>query len=78
MCSTWVSGIWLPTSSGRLPGTGKHPVDLGQALPDWSGAYLLMTLARHDPDRIRALDPPTWSKWAPAIVGAWVSRRMTA
>jgi hypothetical protein len=32
-----------------------------------------MTLARHDPDRIPALDPPTWSKWAPAIVGAWVS-----
>ena len=52
---------------------GRHPVDLGQALPDWSGAYLLMTLASHDPDRIRTLDPPTWSKWAPAIVGAWVS-----
>ena len=52
---------------------GRHPVDFGEALPDWSGAYLLMTLARHDPDRIRALDPPTWSKWAPAIVGAWVS-----
>ncbi len=32
-----------------------------------------MTLASHDPDRIRALHPPTWSKWAPAIVGAWVS-----
>jgi hypothetical protein len=52
---------------------GIHPVETHMALPDWSGAYLLMTLARHDPGRIRALDPPTWHKWAPAIVGAWVS-----
>ena len=52
---------------------GRHQIETHLALPDWSGAYLLMTLARHDPGRIRALDPPTWKKWAPAIVGAWVS-----
>ena len=43
----------------------------GAALPDWSGAYLLTTLARHAPGRVRALDPVLWQTWAPAITGAW-------
>jgi hypothetical protein len=42
-------------------------------LPDWSGVYLLSTLARHSPERVKALAPETWRKWAPAITGAWSS-----
>jgi hypothetical protein len=43
----------------------------GAALPDWSGAYLLTTLVRYAPGRVRALDPVLWQTWAPAITGAW-------
>jgi hypothetical protein len=51
-----------------------HPkISAPTALPDWSGVYLLSTLARHDPGRVQALDTATWRKWAPAITGAWSS-----
>ena len=51
-----------------------HPrVSMNEALPDWSGFYLMTTLLRHDPGRLYVLDPPVWRKWAPAIVGAWTS-----
>jgi hypothetical protein len=45
----------------------------GQAIADWSGVYLLTTLASHDPGRLAALSPATWRAWAPAIIGAWAS-----
>ncbi|HEY5362410.1 MAG TPA: hypothetical protein VIJ82_32795 [Streptosporangiaceae bacterium] len=45
----------------------------GQAIADWSGVYLLTTLAGHDPGRLAALSPATWRAWAPAIIGAWAS-----
>jgi hypothetical protein len=40
-------------------------------LPDWSGVFLLATLARHWPDRLDRLEPGTWDRWAPAIIEAW-------
>lgn len=52
---------------------GRKQITGGAALPDWSGTYLLTTLARHDPARVHALEPAMWQKWAPAIVGAWNS-----
>ncbi len=54
---------------------GRKEITCGTALPDWSGVYLLTTLARHDPDRVRALEPALWRKWATAIVGAWTSHQ---
>ena len=50
---------------------GRKQIHGGAALPDWSGVYLLTTLACHAPARVRALDPVLWRKWAPAITGAW-------
>jgi len=51
-----------------------HPkVPRNDVLSDWSGVYLMTTLARHYRDRVYALDSPAWRKWAPAIVGAWTS-----
>jgi hypothetical protein len=52
---------------------GRKQITGGVALPDWSGVYLLTTLARHDPGRVQALEPALWQKWAPAIIGAWSS-----
>lgn len=46
-------------------------VTVDQVLPDWSGVYLMTTLIRHAPERIRALEPAVWDRWAPAIVAAW-------
>lgn len=43
---------------------------VGQVLPDWSGVYLMTTLIRHTPEKIRALDSAVWNRWAPAIVAA--------
>jgi hypothetical protein len=51
-----------------------HPqITVPAVLPDWSGVYLLTTLARHDPPQVRALGLAVWRKWAPAIIGAWTS-----
>ena len=52
---------------------GRKTVSMNQVLPDWSGVYLLTTLARHDPGRLQILEPSVWRRWAPAIVGAWTS-----
>ena len=52
---------------------GRKQIAGGVALPDWSGVYLLTTLARRDPGQVQALEPAMWRKWAPAIVGAWSS-----
>jgi hypothetical protein len=52
---------------------GRKQITGGVALPDWSGVYLLTTLARRDPRRVHALEPAMWQKWAPVIVGAWSS-----
>ncbi len=50
-----------------------HPSAGQQAVADWSGVYLLTTLADHDPGRLAALGENIWQAWAPAIVGAWNS-----
>ncbi|NJC64684.1 hypothetical protein HC028_09235 [Planosporangium flavigriseum] len=50
---------------------GRQTITTDKALPDWSGVYLLTTLARHAPSRVRQLKKPIWQRWAPAIVGAW-------
>jgi hypothetical protein len=42
-----------------------------QVMPDWSGAHLLATVARHWPDQLAALEADIWRRWAPAIIGAW-------
>lgn len=46
-------------------------VAVDQVLPDWSGVYLMTTLIRHSPEKIRALESAVWDRWAPAIVAAW-------
>jgi hypothetical protein len=51
-----------------------HPSVRGEeVIADWSGTYLLTTLARHDRARLAALPRPVWRAWAPAIIGAWTS-----
>ena len=45
--------------------------DLQAALRDWAGAYLLTTLARHEPDTLVGLPDGVLGAWAPALVGAW-------
>lgn len=52
---------------------GRRQIAVSQVLPDWSGVYLLTTLASHDPGRVHTLEPSVWRKWAPGIVGAWVA-----
>ena len=52
---------------------GHRSVPASQVISDWSGVYLLTTLAVHDPGRLAAVEPPAWRMWAPAIVGAWNS-----
>lgn len=49
-----------------------HGGGFNDTLADWSGVYLLSTLARHAPARLDDIGPATWRAWAPAIVGAWV------
>jgi hypothetical protein len=44
---------------------------LDDAVADWSGVYLLSTLAEHDPVRLVDVAPATWRTWTSAIVGAW-------
>ncbi|MFC6021861.1 hypothetical protein ACFP2T_37580 [Plantactinospora solaniradicis] len=44
-------------------------------LRDWSGTYLLTTLAKHDPGRLGAVPSAVWSTWAPVIAGAWAHDR---
>jgi hypothetical protein len=52
---------------------GRKQISVSQVLPDWSGVYLLTTLASHEPGRVQALQPPIWQEWAPGIVSAWAS-----
>ncbi|PWR07430.1 hypothetical protein DKT69_34790 [Micromonospora sicca] len=49
---------------------GKTSVGL-DVVRDWSGVYLLTTLARHAPERLGDLPLTTWARWAPAIANAW-------
>ena len=53
-------GLWL----------GKTTINL-DVVRDWSGVYLLTTLARHAPERLSDLPLTTWGQWAPAIANAW-------
>ncbi|WBC04257.1 hypothetical protein [Micromonospora sp. WMMA1976] len=53
-------GLWL----------GKTSITRGD-IRDWSGVYLLTTLARHAPERLSELPLTTWEQWAPAIANAW-------
>ena len=43
----------------------------GEVLPDWSGVFLLVTLAKHSPDQLVSISAQTWAKWIPALVAAW-------
>lgn len=60
--------VHTPTPSEWM---GASSVDQHRAVMDWSGVYLLTTLARYDPDQLRELDQTLWTRWAPAIVAAW-------
>ncbi|GAB3219285.1 hypothetical protein GCM10027447_01780 [Glycomyces halotolerans] len=50
---------------------GAASISPNLVLPDWSGVFLLATLACHWPDRLARLDPTAWARWAPAIIGSW-------
>ena len=52
---------------------GRPSISGDQVLADWSGVYLLTTLADHDPGRLAVLPAEVWRAWAPAVVGAWNS-----
>jgi hypothetical protein len=52
---------------------GRAEVPVGQVAADWSGVYLLTTLATHNPAQLATVTQPAWYSWAPAIVGAWSS-----
>lgn len=54
-------GLWLGKTTIRL-----------DVIRDWSGVYLLTTLARHEPERLGDLPLTVWTQWAPAIANAWV------
>jgi hypothetical protein len=50
---------------------GKPTITISRVYPDWAGVYLMTTLAKHESDRLRGLDPESLIRWAPCIVGAW-------
>jgi hypothetical protein len=52
---------------------GRAEVPVRQVAADWSGVYLLTTLATHNPAQLAAVTQPAWRSWAPAIMGAWSS-----
>lgn len=52
---------------------GRPKVPVALAAADWSGVYLLTTLAIHARQRLAAVTQSAWRSWAPAIVGAWDS-----
>lgn len=52
---------------------GRPSISGDQVLADWSGVYLLTTLADHHPRRLAALPAEVWQAWAPSVVGAWNS-----
>ncbi len=52
---------------------GRASVRGNEVIADWSGVYLLTTLASHHYARLAALALPVWRAWAPAIMGAWTS-----
>jgi hypothetical protein len=55
---------YLATHQPRPRNWAGHPqVSSSAGLPDWSGVYLLSTLARHYPERLQALPPGTGRKW---------------
>lgn len=47
------------------------PGRFDDAVADWSGAYLLATLAKHAPASLSTVTAVAWRAWAPAIIGAW-------
>ncbi|RKN50278.1 hypothetical protein D7223_00185 [Micromonospora endolithica] len=49
---------------------GKAEIGL-DVIREWSGVYLLTTLARHAPERLGDLPQTAWARWAPAIANAW-------
>ncbi|MGH8907789.1 MAG: hypothetical protein ACRD0K_15025 [Egibacteraceae bacterium] len=51
--------------------SGHKDISVPKALPDWAGLYLLTTLTRYNPERVRELEAAIWDRWSPAIVGAW-------
>ncbi|WP_254897368.1 hypothetical protein [Amycolatopsis sp. Hca4] len=40
----------------------------GEVLPDWSGVYLLATLAEHFSELLDGLPDEVWARWMPSIV----------
>lgn len=47
------------------------PSEMQVAYRDWSGAYLLTTLAKHHPNRLAEVPAELLAKWTDALVGAW-------
>lgn len=67
----YLSSHELDPEHWRGQRTISGSVAFWRCLRDWAGVYLLTTLTRHDPQRVRDLDASTWARLAPAIVGAW-------
>ncbi|MFG1941606.1 hypothetical protein [Nonomuraea sp. NPDC048826] len=49
---------------------GRNSYALNQIMPDWSGVYLMTSVAQRRPELLQELEPSVWERWAPAIVGA--------
>jgi hypothetical protein len=50
---------------------GRSQITTGTVTGDWGPVYLLTTLAKHEPQRIRDLEAPVWERLSSAIVAAW-------
>ncbi|RLK09511.1 hypothetical protein DER29_6015 [Micromonospora sp. M71_S20] len=65
-------GIEYVTGRSPDPGLWLGRASIGlDVVRDWSGVYLLTTLARHAPERLGDLPLTAWARWAPAIANAW-------
>ncbi|MCW3471041.1 hypothetical protein OMK68_15530 [Rhodococcus pyridinivorans] len=43
-------------------------LSLDDVMPDWSGAYLLATLAVHHPDLLADVQPSAWASWSSVLL----------
>jgi hypothetical protein len=67
------TGVAYVSSHQPTAGTwsGSKTVSPDQVLADWSGVFLMATLACHAPRQLAELELGVWERWAPAIVAAW-------
>lgn len=65
-------GLEYVTRLSPNPGLWLGKTSIGfDVIRDWSGVYLLTTLAGHAAERLSGLPPTAWVRWAPAIANAW-------